>query len=442
MKAFFFRIWYSLATRLIFLFLGLGICVIVLFTIIFSLFMQIKKPPETFPVVFLTYLSEKIVTQSDGLQQFDSAQEIMEDTIYSLRIDSPNTTWSTDDTIPRFTELSHYETLSESAFYYEANGGIRYLVLTRGEYSYIFGYRFRIGREDKSDFMAMTIPITAILILLISYIAVFKLFSPIRWVRRGAKRIGEGDLSYRIPYTRKDELGQLVDVINQMAEDLEQIFDSKRQLLLAISHELRSPLTRMKLNTALLDGSPVSQRLSGDINEMRDIVEGLLDSERLQGQHTALDTKPVQLEQLIGSIVAEYTDEGGVYFDDVQDAVGNGTDMMLDTSRIRFLLRNLINNALRYTDKSNRRIALDLVTDGTQVRLTVTDNGKGIAAKHLPHVLSPFYRADESRGRQTGGVGLGLHLCDLIVKAHGGKLSVDSTEGKGCCFLIVLPLNP
>jgi signal transduction histidine kinase len=438
MKAFFYGVWYSLTTRLILLFLGLGVCGVLLFLLIFKTFWQVQPPPQAYPIPFLTYLSKEIGAQP----QISRIEAVMEETIYTLRIDSPKTSWTTDDAIPRLSQLRQDEVLSDNTFYYRADDDARYLVLKRPTISYIFGYRFRNDDRDVYQVMMFAIPLTAILVLLISYFTVFKLFKPIRWIRRGALRIGQGDLAYRIPYERNDELGQLVGVVNQMAHDLEQIFDSKRQLLLAISHELRSPLTRMKLNIALMDGSAATTRLTDDIDEMRDIIEGLLDSERLQGRHTALDKKRVQLEPLIASIVAEYDSDGGVYFKPSVQSQEQKDEMQLDVARMQFLLRNLINNALKYTEPDERRIVVDVRKEDEQVNISVTDNGIGIEASHLAHLFSPFYRADQSRGRKTGGVGLGLYLCDLIVKAHGGSISVGSDVGKGSCFEVVLPLFP
>ncbi|MCJ8269740.1 MAG: HAMP domain-containing histidine kinase, partial [Psychrosphaera sp.] len=396
----------------------------------FRLYSDTQKAPLSYPVPYLRYLSERLPIDPEPKQ----ISRLMNETIYTLRVQGAG---QSGVTIPAYEQLTLEQALSPTEAYYRSTSGSTYLVLNRAVRQYIFGYRFK-GQEDNAyGLVVLLIPLMAILLLMLGYFIAGRFLIPINWIRKGAVRIGEGDLSYRIPYQRKDELGQLVAIVNQMAADLERIFDSKRQLLLSISHELRTPIARMKLNVALLDESAMSHRLNGDIDEMEDIVEGLLDSERLQGKHTALDKVEVDVAGLIADIIGEYDESDGVVYQAQIDAL----PMVLDVAKIKFLVRNLISNAIKYTWDKDRDIHVKLEKTENHINLSVADNGCGIEEEHLDHIFSPFYRVDHSRGRLTGGVGLGLYLCLLIAKAHEGDITVRSIPDSGSCFCVSLPLD-
>ena len=418
------RIWYSITTRLVVLFLLIGGCGFVLFLTLFRLYTSTQASFTPYPVPFLSYLVEQLPSPNSSAQ----VDELMAETVFALRIEGKNQAWFSDESIPKFSQLIADEMLSDNVGYYFSENKNRYLVIKQDERRFIFAHRFVNPDDSAYRLVVLLIPLLAVLLLMLGYFIAGRFFIPISW-------IGEGDLSYRIPYRRNDELGQLVDIVNQMAEDLERIFDSKRQLLLAISHELRSPLTRMKLNVALLEESKVSLRLSDDIDDMRDIVEGLLDSERLQGQHKAIDRVEVDAEQLIWEIVEENDESANIELNFIKPL----NLVYVDIAKIKFLLRNLIKNALKYTDPETRKIEVLVYTKDHKFYIEVNDNGCGIAQEHKDHIFSPFYRADQSRGRKTGGVGLGLYLCLLIAKAHSGDIEVTSELGKGSRFLAYFP---
>jgi signal transduction histidine kinase len=433
-------IWYSITVRLAFLFFLVGGCGFLLVLTLFKVYTERASDVSSYPLPFISYLTQQL----EAVEQPSAKQALMDDTLYGVRVEGLLSTWQSKTEMPALDELTFDQPLSESTGYYTAANGARYLVIERGDNYYIYAHRFEGEEDDAYQLAIVFIPIITLMVCFLAYFIGRRFITPITWIREGVLQIGEGDLSYRIPYKRQDELGQLVAIINQMTEDLEQIFDSKRQLLLAISHELRSPLTRMKLNVALLDATPGADRLSGDIDQMKEIIEGLLDSESLQGAHTALEKEPVELGGLISAIVEEYPDSsddpdgksgGGVFF----HHEGPSIELMLDVARIKFLIRNLINNALKYTEEDGRHIDVQLNTVDEEISVSVTDNGIGIDDQHKAHIFSPFYRADQSRGRKTGGVGLGLYLCKLIVLAHGGNIFVQSSAGQGSCFWVTLP---
>ncbi len=260
-----------------------------------------------------------------------------------------------------------------------------------------------------------------------AYAYVRRLLRPLDDIRDGAHRYGSGDFGAPIPIRRQDELGQLATDVNTMASDIHLMLEAKRGLLLAISHELRSPLTRARLNAELLPEdtaiTPQRDALLRDLNEMRDLITDLLESERLGAGHTALQTEPTDLADLVRDTAALLAPAAQGLGVDLQLSPGVPL-LALDRTRMRLLVRNLIANALRYGAVPDHALQVTLETDGKVVLLTVRDHGQGVDAAALAHLTEPFYRPDSARTRAGGGVGLGLHLCKLVALAHGGSLTL------------------
>jgi signal transduction histidine kinase len=222
-----------------------------------------------------------------------------------------------------------------------------------------------------------------------------------------------------------------------MADETQRMLDAKRDLLLAISHELRSPLTRAKVATELLETSTQHDNLRRDLNEIEALIEEILETERLSNQHRILNLQPCNLTELMHEVVSTGFAEQAIATDVPTTAV----NLSLDPVRLRLLLKNLLDNALRHTPKEAQPPELHLQANAEKVTLLIRDHGSGIEAKHLPHITEPFYRVDPARRRETGGYGLGLYLCRMIAEAHGGALQIDSTVGKGTSITITLPMQ-
>ncbi len=266
-----------------------------------------------------------------------------------------------------------------------------------------------------------------LLLVLAAYAVVRRLLRPLDDIGAGAQRFGRGDFDQPIPIRRNDELGDLAQRINTMARDIGDMLDAKRALLLALSHELRSPLTRARLNAELLPATPegAAERaaLLRDLGEMRDLISDLLESERLASPHAALLREQIDLATLVHDVVAELPHEDEVELDLPPDV----PIMSLDRTRMRLLLRNLLENALRHGGKSagaqqSPKLSLRRV-DGA-VEIEVRDFGPGVEESQIEHLAEPFFRTDSARQRATGGVGLGMYLCKLVALAHGGSFEL------------------
>jgi signal transduction histidine kinase len=258
-----------------------------------------------------------------------------------------------------------------------------------------------------------------------------RLLQPLADIGAGAQRFGRGDFSQPIPVRhaqRPDELGQLAQTVNAMGRDIHQMLEAKRALLLAISHELRSPLTRARLHAELLpdttDLSAQRQALLRDLQEMASLVNDLLESERLAGRHASLQREPVDLPALAREVLTDLQARHPAASQVQWQVDADLPRMSLDAARMRLLLRNLLDNALRHASDAASPPTLSLSRDGDGVCLVLRDHGPGVPEAQLAQLAQAFYRPDGARTRGAGGVGLGLYLCRLVVEAHGGRFTL------------------
>ena len=286
----------------------------------------------------------------------------------------------------------------------------------------------------------ITLALLLVLIVL-AYAYVRRLLRPLDDIRAGAERFGRGDFDEPIPLRRRDELGDLAQRINTMARDIQGMLDAKRALLLALSHELRSPLTRARLNAELLPATPegAAERaaLLRDLAEMRDLISDLLESERLASPHAALQREPVDLAALVREVVDEHP-AGRARARWISPA--DLPPLALDRARMRLLLRNLLDNALRHGARGAAqppRVALRRSGQGVRTRGARLRPGRRCGATGAPdRALLPHRQRAPAR---TGGVGLGMYLCRLVAEAHGGTLAVRNAQPgargqRRCCL--------
>jgi signal transduction histidine kinase len=279
--------------------------------------------------------------------------------------------------------------------------------------------------------------VAVLLIIILTYHMVRRLFQPIEIIRQSVAHFGSGDLKHRITLQRRDELGELAKSVNTMADELQAMLEAKRQLLLAISHELRSPLARIRLNAELLDTSTPRDRIIDDLHVLEHQLTELLETEKLESKHTKLDLQPVDPLELIESVINEHfkNSDWQSHFD------SRGSQILLDAARTKLMIRNLLDNARRHNPKTEKPINIlsELTADGWHFQ--VSDHGEGIGKEHLEHLTEPFYRVDRARQRVTGGYGLGLYLCRVITEAHGGKLTIQSEQGVGTQVAVYIPYS-
>ncbi len=271
---------------------------------------------------------------------------------------------------------------------------------------------------------------------------------PVDAITLAAQRIAAGDLSQRLSVpTAPDEIGRLVGTFNDMIGRLDASFRQIRQFTSDASHELRTPLTVMKGETELVlrrprpveDYQSVLESNLEEIDRMTHIVDELLFLSRADMGEVKMESLPVALESLVEDIYRQATLLGQdrnieVVLGTVMPAVVQGDEL-----RLRELLLNLVENAVKYSHPGGK-VEIALLTDGQQARLSVTDQGIGIAPADHKKIFDRFFRTDDARAHTKKGTGLGLAICAWIAEAHKGHVEVKSDIGQGSTFTVALPL--
>lgn len=317
----------------------------------------------------------------------------------------------------------------------------RILRITSGDYTIYFDLREprpRHGRFSRfNEELLLALALLA-LVLGASYLLIRRQLSPIRQIQKGVGIMSEGNLNHRIDCSGNSDLDQLSNSIDAMASRLQDMLDAKRQLLIAISHELRSPITRARINTELLPDSRQRERLMEDLSDMERMIRDIMESEQLQSRHSVLNREQLDLAELFDEELQHIAPDAMLRLDKAADFHING-----DAARLRILLRNLVLNAQQHGKSEDGSVQLDVTLrdTGDQLTLIIEDQGPGIGKEHLSEISAPFYRPDASRSRETGGFGLGLTLARLIAEAHGGSLTIlsDPENHQGTRVVVHLP---
>ena len=282
---------------------------------------------------------------------------------------------------------------------------------------------------------------------LLVWLTLGQTLKPLEAITEAAEQINRADdLSRRIPYYGydHDEIGNLVGSFNQTLERLEVLFTSQQRLLADVSHELRTPLTVIKGNVDLmrrmksLDKESLTS-IDQEAGRLTRLVGGLLLLAQAESGKLALALKRVELDLLLTEVFQEMMILAGskvrVHLNEIDQVYVNG-----DRDRLKQVLINLVANAIQYTPQGGE-VFLSLEKIKDQARIICRDTGPGISPDDLPHIFERFYRAEKSRTRgKTTSFGLGLSIANWIVERHGGRIEVNSREGKGTTFAIWLPL--
>jgi signal transduction histidine kinase len=272
-------------------------------------------------------------------------------------------------------------------------------------------------------------------IVLLAYLVLRRSLRPLRALHDGVARLGEGELDVEVPSRTRDEFGVLAGAFNRMVQRIREMLRARDQLLLDVSHELRSPLTRMKVALELLPEGDKRRRIAADVAEMEAMITELLELERLR-EGRGLRRERRDLVPLLREVTESFEDRppGVRFVAEPREIVAE-----VDGEKIRTVLRNLLENAAKYSLADSRPIEVSLAQGEQQIVLRVTDDGPGIPEEDLPNLFEPFFRVDRSRSKKSGGYGLGLSICKRIVEAHGGTLETANNPGRGARFTVVLP---
>lgn len=280
--------------------------------------------------------------------------------------------------------------------------------------------------------------------LVVSYFLSGNITRPLRQLSQAAEKIRQGDLKQEVPVDTQDEVGQLAEVFNQMSAELAANESNRQELLANIAHELKTPLAVLQGHLeSMLDGveEPAPDKLFSmqeEVMRLTRLVGDLRDLSLAQVHRLELHLQPVDLDEKVeraAELLEPLLEEKRLHF--VKNMAPSLPVRQLDPDRVNQILYNLITNAIRYTHPGTA-ILLKTEPAGDRVRLTIADEGPGIAPEDLPHVFEQFYRGDKSRNRASGGSGIGLSLAKSFVEAQGGTITARNRKEGGAEFVVEL----
>ncbi len=311
----------------------------------------------------------------------------------------------------------------------------------------------RIARRRLIVILGIAIPAALLLGSYGGLLLANQALRPVDRITRAAEQISTGDLAERVPTPAKmDEVGRLAVTFNQMISRLQAAFERQRQFTSDASHEMRTPLAVMRgdIEIALRRERPAEEYkrvLTSNLEEivrLSRLVEDLLMLARADSGRVELRREPVDLNKLCQQMVeyifplAQQKGQDLIY-EPVGASPATEIKINADLQRIKQLLLNLLDNAIKYTDYGGT-VKLSLKIDGKDVLMSVSDTGRGIPPEDLPHIFERFFRKSKSTSDRTAtGFGLGLSIVKWIVDSHGGKIEAKSEVGKGTAFIVKFP---
>lgn len=285
--------------------------------------------------------------------------------------------------------------------------------------------------------------------LLVSLLLAAHFASPINRLAAAVRRVSEGHLDQRVDINSKDEIGLLAEDFNEMAAKLEEADRTLRHFLADASHELKTPLSSIKvLSQSLIDSQEQDpavyrdflQDINSEVDRMAALVNDMFQLAKLQDPDHSVPFNDHQVGELLKHIKGLTAGEALQKGIDIQVRVGEDGEILWQLNQDLFncILLNLVSNAIRYTPRGGRiMVTADVEEDSLMVR--VKDTGIGISVEDLPRIFDRFYRVDEDRNRETGGTGLGLAITRQAVLRHGGTIDVESKPGEGSIFELRFP---
>ncbi|MBB1301573.1 HAMP domain-containing protein [Pseudoalteromonas sp. SR44-8] len=331
--------------------------------------------------------------------------------------------------------------------YYQAFGPIK-INLPEGQF-----YLYEIDENHQPPFFIrlklMPIWLKVIIALLasltLSFIFSRNLIAPINHLKQAAIKLSDGDLTARaeIDPNRQDELGVLGRDFNSMASQLEQLISAQKRLLADISHELRSPLTRLKMATGLAQMQTPEEnqtyllRIEKEANQLDKMIADVLQVSRLEAKSQALSLHQQSLQIIIDHVLNDAQFEAK---QTNKQLIINGqlnVDIYCDESLIASALENVLRNAIKYAEQT---ITLTLSLSDA-IYIEISDDGPGVEPQNLGKLCEPFFRQSDARDRTSGGTGLGLAIAKNAIVAHSGSLTLHNKQPSGLCVRIALPLD-
>jgi signal transduction histidine kinase len=275
----------------------------------------------------------------------------------------------------------------------------------------------------------LSLSITTLALIAASTWMALRFARPLRRLAEASASLRPGEPVREIKVEGPSALKNVIRSFNAMSKRLMATLEGQRAMLAAIAHDLRTPITSLKLRLELLDDPDVKERMESSLDELQSVTEAAVDALKAEG--TGETTRPVDLAALVDSLCADLSEMGL----NVSSATSGPLNCRCRPHEIRRAVRNLIENAARYGAGARVSVA----RDGADLVVAVEDDGPGIPRTELEHVFEPFRRLEQSRNRETGGHGLGLTIARAIARGHGGDIVLVNRQEGGLSAVLRFP---
>ncbi|MBU4480518.1 HAMP domain-containing protein, partial [Patescibacteria group bacterium] len=273
-----------------------------------------------------------------------------------------------------------------------------------------------------------------------------RILAPVEALTSAVRRMTKGDLSQKVEVRTRDEIGELAQAFNTMADGLAHLEQLRRNMVADVAHELRTPLSNVRgyleaLRDGVMEATPATMDLlHSEAMLLSHLVDDLQELALAEAGQLSLNHQVVDLGQIAARAIEAVQPQAQAKGITLRlDVLEDLPLVRIDPQRMDQVLGNLLSNALTHTP-SGGEITVTSTAKGTAVEISVSDTGEGIPPEHLPHVFERFYRVDKSRSRAVGGTGLGLAIAQQLVEAHGGHISLESEPGQGTRFTFTVPI--
>jgi len=271
------------------------------------------------------------------------------------------------------------------------------------------------------------ITLPSLLLISIAIIFLKNQTRPIVNLSKAAERFGKGDFMSGIRPSGASEIRKAAYEFDRMAKRIDRHLKQRSEMLSGISHDLRTPLTRLKLQLAMLNQKDISKKMSKDIDEMENMLNSYLQFAKSQVQEESV---AININNLFEEIITEKNNKN------LHLSISNETVLVARKNALKRCFNNIIENGLNYATN----VYIDVVKSSNRINISLDDDGHGIPIHQYKNVFKPFYRLDDSRNLNKVGVGLGMSIAEDIVRSHGGSIELNESKYKGLRVRISLPL--
>jgi len=381
--------------------------------------------------------TDYIISDLGTPPRLEKARQIAEQASLRIYFEGPNQSWATAGEISDF-QKAHWRSWSKNPVIRVGQyRGHHFVEVKQDSGRFVFGLDKSFEMDPERIRLVVILLSLLTLILTGAFLTIRWILKPVRWLDEGVREVSRGNLKHRVPLKRSDELRDLAEGFNNMTDRIRDMLRTKEQLLLDVSHELRSPLTRAKVALEFLSEGKARDSIAGDISEMEKMINGILETARMHHLHGELKLQQTKLAELLQDILPDYEKQPpGIQLDQFSET----PVINVDPGQIKTVFKNIISNAIKYSNAASDPVRITVNQQAHYTVVQIADNGIGIPVEEISFIFEPFYRVDKSRSKATGGYGLGLSLCKTIMDAHDGKIEVTSKPGEGTTVSLFFPL--